>query len=67
MKMTAEAPKVRPDGWYNTADTVKLLGMSRSTLWRAAKEGKIKRRLRKADNKFWYQGKDILRFFNAFY
>lgn len=67
MRMTATAPDVKPTGWYNTSDTVRLLGMARNTFWRKKRAGKIKGVLRKVDNTFWYQGREILRFFNASY
>lgn len=66
-RMKPTPPNVNPTGWYNTTDTVAQLGMARNTFWRKVKAGLIKGKLRKVDNNFWYQGKEIIRFYNAFY
>lgn len=64
-KVAEERPRVKENGWYNTTDTIKHLGMPRTTFWRKMKAGLIKGQLRKIDNNFWYRGKEILRFYDA--
>lgn len=66
MKMSPAPPPVKDNEWYNTTDTIAMLGISRTTFWRKANAGMIKRRLRKVDNNWWYQGREILRFYNSF-
>lgn len=64
MKMRAAPPDVKPEEWYNTTDAAKKMGMTRTTFWRKAKAGFIKRKCRPIDGNFWYKGKDLTRAWN---
>ena len=66
MKIINTQPVVNPEGWYTATEAMKLLGMGRTSFYAKVREGKIKRRMRKIDYKFWYKGKDLLSFWNSF-
>lgn len=66
MKMINTLQGIKPDDWYNATEAIKLLGMGRTSFYQKVKQGMIKRRKRKIDNKFWYKGKDLINFWNSF-
>lgn len=66
MKMSPTPPNVKDNGMYRTSEAIKELGMDRTTFWRLANSGKIKRRLHKIDGKWRYSGKELLRVYNAY-
>lgn len=61
MKISPSPPDVSPNEWYNTKDAFTKMGMTRTTFWRKANEGVIKRKYRLVDGNFWYQGKELTR------
>lgn len=64
-RVTNIRPTIDERGWYNITDTIKILGISRTTFWRKRKAGLISGKLRKIDNNYWFSGKEILAFFDA--
>lgn len=60
--MTETKPNIDPAGRYTIAKTCKLLGIDRSTLHRHTKKGNIKVHFRKCNNRPFYTGLDILKF-----
>lgn len=61
MKISAKQPDVEPGVWYNTTEAIQKMGMTRTTFWRKANEGKIKRKKRAIDGNYWYQGKELIK------
>ena len=66
VKIRNTLPDIDPEGWYTATEAMKLLGMGRTSFYAKVREGKIKRRMRKIDYKFWYKGKDLISFWNSF-
>ena len=60
--MTETKPNIDPAGRYTIAKTCELLGIDRSTLHRHTKKGNIKVHFRKCNNRPYYTGLDILKF-----
>lgn len=60
--MTETKPNIDPAGRYTIAKTCELLGIDRSTLHRHTKKGNIKVHFRKCNNRPFYTGLDILKF-----
>lgn len=60
--MTETKPNIDPAGRYTIANTCELLGIDRSTLHRHTKKGNIKVHFRKCNNRPFYTGMDILKF-----
>lgn len=60
--MTETKPNVNPAGRYTIAKTCEILGIDRSTLHRHTKKGNIKVHFRKCNNRPFYTGLDILKF-----
>lgn len=60
--MTETKPNIDPAGRYTIAKTCELLGIDRSTLHRHTKKGNIKVHFRKCNNRPFYTGMDILKF-----
>lgn len=60
--MTETKPNIDPSGRYTIAKTCELLGIDRSTLHRHTKKGNIKVHFRKCNNRPFYTGLDILKF-----
>ena len=60
--MTETKPNIAPAGRYTIAKTCELLGIDRSTLHRHTKKGNIKVHFRKCNNRPFYTGLDILKF-----
>lgn len=58
--MTALEPNVKPEGRYSSRETAELLGISCETLRLWKIKGKIKYRLRRANVRPFYLGRDIL-------
>lgn len=63
--MVNEEPKVSMNGQYSTNDTAKLLGVSRTTLWRMADARMIKCSSHLSNGRRFYYGHEILRFWRA--
>lgn len=59
--MVADEPLIRDDSRFNTISTAKLLGIDRTTLYRAMKHGYINYCLT-VTGKHCYKGKDIKKF-----
>ena len=53
-------PQVAPDEIYTVEDTCSQLGIDRRTLRRWTAEGSIQSRIRRADKRIVYTGKDII-------
>lgn len=66
MKMTATPPNVKDNGMYRTSEAIQALGMDRTTFWRLANSGKIKRKLHRIDGKWRYPGKELKRIYYAY-
>ena len=60
--MTETKPNSDPAGRYTIAKTCELLGIDRRTLHRHTKKGNIKVHFRKCNNRPFYTGLDILKF-----
>lgn len=60
--MTETKPNIDPAGRYTIAKTCELLGIDRSTLHRHTEKGNIKVHFRKCNNRPFYTGLDILKF-----
>lgn len=60
--MTETKPNIEPAGRYTIARTCEILGIDRTTLYRHTKKGNIKVHFRKCNNRPFYTGLDILKF-----
>lgn len=60
--MTETKPNIEPAGRYTIAKTCEILGIDRTTLYRHTKKGNIKVHFRKCNNRPFYTGLDILKF-----
>ena len=60
--MTETKPNIDPAGRYTIAKTCELLGIDRGTPLRHTKKGNIKVHFRKCNNRPFYTGLDILKF-----
>lgn len=60
--MTTTEPQVTPNGRYNIEQTCQLLGISRNTLCRYVKRGRIRFGVRRSTGRKFYLGSDILQF-----
>ena len=60
--ITAELPNVTVSGRYSITETCKALGIHRNTLRRFTDEGLIRCGFRKMNARKFYQGSEILRF-----
>lgn len=63
--MTATEPKVDKTGRYTVAQTCEVLDISRETLRKRTKEGKIRCTVSRNDNKKRYPGIEIIRFWRT--
>ncbi len=63
--MIATEPQVAPSGRYSITEAARALGISRDTLRRHTIAQKIKCGVRKANNKKFYKGIDILAYWKA--
>lgn len=63
--MTVIEPKVDKDGRYSAKEAANLLGVSRSTLARSVKAGKIKCGIRRSNGRRFYLGMEIVRYWRA--
>lgn len=63
--MTQEI-QIDPLARYRVVETAKLLGISRATLDRHAKDGKIKYKVHRLTGKRFFRGMDILKYWNAY-
>lgn len=61
MGFTNIEPKVESKGRYSHAETCRLLGISRPTLYRYMKAGKIRFGIRAINNKVYFVGQEITR------
>ncbi len=66
MKLSPTPPNVKPNGMYSTKQAYTELGMDRTSFWRLANSGKIKRRLHDIDGQWRYSGRELLRIYNAY-
>ena len=60
--MRETKPDIEPAGRYTIAKTCELLGIERTTLYRHTKRGNIRVHFRKCNNRPFYTGLDILKF-----
>lgn len=65
--MTATEPQIPPTGRYTSLETAKTLGVSIRTLQRWATDGKIRFGVRRANNRRFYTGAEIMRFWKSQY
>lgn len=65
--MVYAEPKVAPGDMYSIKDTCKLLGISRSTLTRYIKDGRIKAKTHKGTSRTLITGFEIVRFWKQTY
>lgn len=65
--MTTEQPKVTATGRYPIGKAADALGIDRSTLRRAYLRGDIRARVSRANGRLVFEGKEILRYYNATY
>lgn len=63
--MVTTIPKVEMTGRYSTAEACRLLGVHRNTLMKYTKEGCIRFGVRRATNRRFYLGSEILRFWKS--
>lgn len=56
---------VQPLAHYSPTEAAKLLGVSKTTLMRWTKRGDIACKVHKLTGKRFYQGRDILKYWNA--
>ena len=60
--MTSSQPEVKLASRYSVGETCQLLGISRNTLARYAKKGKIRFGIRASTGRRFYLGSEILKF-----
>lgn len=65
--MNTFPPEVAPMGRYDTKRTCAELGISRSTLERHRKAGRITYRLNKLNQRPYYRGQDIIKLWRTAY
>ena len=63
--MKAEEPKVALTGRYSTRETTEVLGITKDTLRKYRREGKIKFGVRKANGRPFYTGAEIMKLWRA--
>ncbi len=63
--MTALAPKVNESGKYTISQASSALGIHRNTLREYTNQGLIKCGFRRESGRRFYDGREILRFWNA--
>lgn len=63
--ITSVEPKVEARGRYTVAQTCKVLGICRNSLFKYTQEGRIKCLFRADSYRKLYEGKEILRFWSA--
>lgn len=63
--MTSTRPNVVLDAKYSVAETAKLLGVHRCTVHRMTIADKLKCGKRRSNNRSFYWGREILRFWMA--
>ncbi len=63
--MTTEEPKVCEFARYNISQVAKLLGVSRSTVYRFIERGRVRTAIRKVDNRVVITGLEILKAWRA--
>lgn len=59
--MINEMPQINSSSRYSTTEAANILGIHRSSLWRATKEGLIACNERKSGKRFYY-GREIIRY-----
>ena len=67
MRMSPTPPDVADNGMYRTSEAIEKLGMPRTTFWRLAKAGKIKRKLHRLDGQWRYSGRELLRVYYLYH
>jgi len=65
--MTTTEPNVSETGRYPIGETAKLLGLNRTTVWRHVELGNIKPGTRKSNDRKFFTGREIKRFWNSQY
>lgn len=63
--MTNVEPNVPDNGRYSTTEAARVLGISRTTLYKYANAGMIKCGYRRANNRPFFEGREILRLWRA--
>ena len=66
MKGITERPDVRPERWYTTTETIRVLEMSKTSFLRIVKAGEISCRRQPVNLRRMFQGKEILKFWRKF-
>lgn len=64
--ITAEEPKVAQTARYSITQAAKILGIHRNTLRGYTKEGKIKFGVHKNNDRLFYSGYEIVKFWRSF-
>lgn len=61
--MTNVLPMINPAGRYSVTQTANILEIDRSTLYRNTRNGRIRMTAYVSDNRGYYKGIEIIRFF----
>lgn len=59
--MINDMPNINSSSRYSTTETANILGIHRTSLWRATKDGLILCNVHKSGRRFYY-GREIIRF-----
>lgn len=59
-----ELERIRPAGHYTATEAARALNVSRMTLWRKTRDGRIRSRFNAADGSRFYKGTDLLDYHN---
>ena len=65
--MTSTEPQIALTGRYTTRETARIFGVSARTLQRWATDGKIRFGVRRANNRRFYTGAEIMRCWKSQY
>lgn len=65
--MVNNKPEIADSARYGVGETAALLGINRRTLYKHTEEGRIRKRFRRVNNRPFYLGSDIKRYWEACY